>query len=87
MWETTAVGKISYNLKREENFKIHDSKLFRYSPDLHVRHGLEIHLVLRLHDQCGEAVKFLLIENENLTIFTWAENPLVQMANCISSFI
>ena len=77
-WDT--VDQLSYNLMKEENLEVHNTKLFRYSPGLHVRHDLDIHLVLQPHNHCDEPsqLRFLLIENENSTIFTWTQKPLVQ---------
>ena len=79
-WEAIGHGQLSYNLMKEENFKIHGSKLFRYRPDLHVRHNLDIHLALQLHEHCDmdEPFRFRLIENENSTVFTWTQRPLIQ---------
>ena len=75
-WNT--VDQLSYNLMKEDNFKVHDTKLFRYRSGLHVRHDLEIHLVLEHHDHCDEPFKFWLLENENLVVFTWIQRPLFQ---------
>lgn len=69
------VDELSYNLMKEDNFKVHNTKLFRYHSGLHVRHDLDIHLVLEPHDHCDEPFKFWLLEN-NLTVFTWIQNPL-----------
>ena len=77
-WDT--VEHLSYNLMKETNFKVHDTKLFRYRSGLHVRHDLEIHLALKPHgDHCDdEPFKFWLIENGNISVFTWTQRPLVQ---------
>ena len=63
---------------KETNFKVHDTKLFRYRSGLHVRHDLEIHLALKPHgDHCDdEPLKFWLIENGNVSVYT--QRPLVQ---------
>ena len=75
-WDT--VDQLSFNLMKEDNFKVHMTKLFRYHSGLHVRHDLDIHLALESHDHCSEPFKFWLLENENLVVFTWTQRPLVQ---------
>ena len=52
-WDT--VDQLSYNLK------VHDTRLFQHRSGIHVRHGLEIHLVVQLlddHCTCDEPFKF-----------------------------
>ena len=73
-WDT--INQHSYNLMKEENFNVHDTKLFRYRSGLHVRHDLDIHLAVRPHVHCDEQFRFRLIENG--TVFTWIERPLLQ---------
>ena len=72
------IDQLSFNLMKEDNFKVHMTKLFRYHSGLHVRHDLDIHLALEPHDLCNEPFKFWLLENENLVVFTWTQRPLVQ---------
>ena len=77
-WE--AIGQLSYNLMKEENFEIHGTKLFRHQSGLHVRHDLDVHLALQLKEHCdvNEPFKFKLIENEDSTVFVWTQIPLIQ---------
>ena len=77
-WNAYTVDQFSYNLMKEENLEIHDTKLFRHRSGLHVRHDLEIHLALKLHKHCDEPFGFRLIENKSMTIFTWSQQPLIQ---------
>jgi hypothetical protein len=75
-WDT--INQLSYNLMKEENFEVHDTKLFRYRSGFHVRHDLNIHLAVQPHDHCDKPFKFWLIENTTVTAFTWIERPLLQ---------
>ena len=75
-WQTA--GHLSYNLMKGENLEVHDTKLFRRQPGLHVRHDLDVHLALQLHEYCNEEFQFRLIENESLTVFTWNQRPVIQ---------
>ena len=70
--------RLSYNLMKDENFKVHDSKLFRFSSGLHVRHGKDIHLALQLQDHCKKSFKFQLAKDTDTVIFTWTETPQVK---------
>ena len=74
-WDTVDV---SYNLMKEENVKIHNTKQFRRQPGLHVRHNAELLLAMALqHEHCDKAFEFKLLENGN-SIFTWTQRPLVK---------
>ena len=75
-WQTA--GHLSYNLMKGENLKAHDTKIFRRQPGLHVRHDLDLHLTLQLHEYCDKQFQFRLIENESLTVFTWNQRPVIQ---------
>ena len=67
--------RLSYNLMKDENFKVHDSKLFRFSSGLHVRHDLNIHLALQLQDHCEKPFIFQLLKDANTMIYTWTQMP------------
>ena len=74
-WDT--VDQLSFNLMRDENFKTHNTELFRRRPGLSVRHDLDFRLALQWHKQCDEPFVFKLIENDK-SILTWTETPLVK---------
>ena len=75
-WDT--VGRLSYNLMKEENLEVHDTKLFHRQPGLHVRHDLDVHLALQLQEYCDVPFEFRLVESKNLTVYTWSQRPLIQ---------
>ena len=72
-----AVDQLSFNLMRDENFKTHNTELFRRRPGLSVRHDLDFRLALQWHKQCDEPFIFKLMENDK-SILTWTETPLVK---------
>ena len=74
-WDT--VDQLSFNLMRDENFKTHNTEIFRRRPGLSVRHDLDFRLALQWHKQCDEPFIFKLIENDK-SILTWTETTLVK---------
>lgn len=65
-----AVGELSYNLMKDENFETHNTELFRHRSGLHVRHDLDFRLVLQQRNkQCDKLFNFKLIENDKFRLY------------------
>ena len=74
-WDT--VDQLSFNLMRDENFKTHNTEIFRRQRGLFVRHDLDFRVALQWNKQCDEPFIFQLIENGK-SILTWTERPSIQ---------
>lgn len=75
-----AVDRFSYDLMKDANFIVHDTKPFRYQSGLHVRHNLDGHLAFQCQGQYDDSFdrQFTLIENDNKVIYTWLQRPKIQ---------